>query len=88
MVISQREKCTFAAGALAPVPIGLKTIAWPSWYHLKPCKRSPLLALPLWRHMSFTDYTTHDININTHCTAAAWTVCVDTALEIIHYVLL
>lgn len=24
MVISQREKCTFAAGALAPVPIGLK----------------------------------------------------------------
>lgn len=30
MVISQKEKCTFAAGALALVPIGLKTIAWPS----------------------------------------------------------
>lgn len=44
MVISQREKCTLAAGALAPVPTGLKTIAWPSWYHLKPCKHSLLLA--------------------------------------------
>lgn len=29
MVISQPEKCTSAAGALAPLPIGLKTIAYP-----------------------------------------------------------
>lgn len=38
MVISQRGKCTFAAAALALLPIGWKEIAFPSKDHLNPCK--------------------------------------------------
>lgn len=45
-VISQREKCPSAAGALTSVPIGLETIAWPSWCHLKAGKCALLLTSP------------------------------------------